>query len=454
MSAWAALRTVRPGERSAVLLASAYFFLLLASWFLIRPVRDEMGVAGGVRNLPWLFTGTLIGALVVTPLFSMLVARWQRRRFIPYAYRFLALSLAGFYVTRAWLAEDWQVFFARAFFIYTSVFNVFVVAVFWGFMADIFSKPEGQRLFPLIGAGGTLGAIAGGAITASLVQHLGLSNMLLLSIVLLEGCLWCVARLDRLRPTNAENPDSPGRSHGFDRDVDTSRPDVFPAGQTRSGAVSGILRAVRSPYMAAISVHMLLMTVGPTFLYMEQARIVERTFDAPEQRAQFFGQIDLGANTLCLLLQLFIAGRVVQVLGIGWTLSLFPAVLALGFTALAFWPVAGVLLVVQAAQRASHHGLSKPAREVLFTIVPRTDKYAAKTFIDTFVYRAGDQLGAWGYAWLLRLGAGLPAFAGWTIGVCVGWIGLSLWLGRRVARHTASDAARVARAGAPSLSAP
>ena len=183
---------VREDEVRVLLLSGAYFFLILASYYIIRPLRDEMGVAGGVRNIPWLFTGTLVGMLIVHPLFAALVARLTRQRFISITYRFFMANLLFFFVLLKLTPESQSVWAGRAFFIWTSVFNLFVVSVFWSFMADIYRLGQGKRLFGFIGVGGTIGAIVGSAITVGLAERLGPINLLIASIVLLEFAVRCV----------------------------------------------------------------------------------------------------------------------------------------------------------------------------------------------------------------------------------------------------------------------
>lgn len=224
----------RPGETRAMLWAFGYFFCLLCSYYILRPLRDEMGISGGVDKLPWLFTVTFLVMLLAVPSFGWAVARFTRRRLIPITYRFFAMNLVLFFVLlRA--AEDDPVV-ARAFFVWVSVFNLFVVSVFWSFMADIFSTEQGRRLFGFIAAGGSVGAILGPSITAALVGPLGAVNLLLVSAALLEAAVLCVRRLLRGpagEAAPAEGPDREGRAIG-------------------GGLLAGITEVARSPYLLGI----------------------------------------------------------------------------------------------------------------------------------------------------------------------------------------------------------
>src|SRR5215208_3960586 len=186
---------VRPEERRAMWLSCAYFFFVLASWFILRPIRDEMGAAGGVRNLSWLFTGTLAVTLVANPLFSALTVRLPARRFVPITYRFFMVNLLVFYALSRYLPEDRHIWLGRAFFVWSSMYNLFIISVFWAFMVDVWRTDQGKRLFGFIGVGGTLGSLAGSATTVALATRIGPVNLLLVSVVLLEVAVQCMRRI-------------------------------------------------------------------------------------------------------------------------------------------------------------------------------------------------------------------------------------------------------------------
>jgi AAA family ATP:ADP antiporter len=412
------LGNVRPAEGAALSWAFLYFFTLLSSYYIVRPMRDEMGIAGGVDNLQWLFTGTFVAMLAVVPLFGWVSSRFERRRFLPAVYYFFIVNLLLFFVlfssgiTHAWVA--------RAFFIWTSVFNLFVVSVFWSFMADIFSNAQARRLFGFIAAGGTAGAICGPLLTTALAMPLGPANLLPLSAGLLGVAVVCVHHLGAWRSTVGER--------------DAAQPED---GRAIGGQVlAGVQLVLRSPYLLGICLLMLLFTTLATFLYFQQAQIVRDSFSDPAQRTAVFAAMDLAVNVVTLLFQVLLTGRLVQWLGLGWTLALIPLLLAAGFLALGLSPVLAVLVVVQVLRRAGNYAIMRPAREMLYVVLGREEKYKAKNFIDTVVYRGGDALSAWAYAGLTALGLSLSAIALVAVPLSLLWAGIAYRLGQAQTRRS------------------
>jgi len=419
---------LREGEAPALVRATAYYFLLLASYYVLRPLRDEMGVRGSPDALSWLFVGTLAGTAALSPLFSALVSRYTRRVFVPVVYRVLIATLVGFWALLTFSPGSWHLPAARVFFIWVSVFNLFAISVFWGFLADLFRPEAGRRLFGFIAVGGTLGAVAGAALTASLASLLGPTNLILLAALLLEGAVFCVRGL--VRHFGVDDPSRASAAPG-------GEPEGVPPG---TGVLSGIRLVAGSPYLLAISLFLLLYTVSSTFLYFEQARIVKASFADSAQRTAFFARIDLWVNLLAAFTQVFLTGRVVKALGVGGTLAALPLLTLAGFTALAVSPTASVLVLVMVGRRAGDFALIRPARELLFTVLPREEKYAAKNFVDTFVYRSGDVVGAFADRGLGAIGATGAALAGLFVPVALAWALLSGWLGRRQASLAARRA--------------
>ena len=428
----ARLTGTRPEESAIVLLSAAYFFFILSAYYVMRPIREEMGVAGGVENIPWLFTATLSAMLVAHPIFASIVSRWPRKRFVSITYRFFILNLIVYYFLLSGVAEGSAaaVWVGRTFFVWISVFNLFVVSVFWSFMTDIYRERQSRRLFGLIGVGGTLGGIVGSSITAFLVGELSAAALLWFSIVLLECAVACVRGLDRrvgkLRSDSAE-PAQASKPSQTSEPSQASEPDPVIGGS----ALDGIRRVAGSPYLLGICAFMLLFTVGSTFLYNIQAEIMSRTFSDPAERTSVFARIDLAVNVLTLVTQLFLTGRIMRWLGVGVTLALLPLLSVAGFLALGAAPVFAVFVVFQVLRRAGNFAVAVPTREVLYTVLPRRDKYKAKNFNDTFVYRAGDQVGAWSFAGLGALGLGTAALSWFMVPVAGAWLVVALWLGRR-----------------------
>jgi AAA family ATP:ADP antiporter len=432
---------VREHETAALVASCAYFFFVLSAYYVIRPVRDEMGLAGGVENLAWLFTGTLVGMLLVHPLFTALVARFPRRRFVPLIYRFFILNLVAFFLVFGAADTGQAVWVGRVFFVWTSVFNLFVVSVFWSFMTDLYRPAQSQRLFGLVAVGGTLGAILGSTLTSALVPLLGPVNLLLVSALLLEIAARAARVLDGQEASLARAAPLEGAAPaGGDGDRVIG-----------GGVLDGIRHVARSPYLLGIAALMLLFTIASTFLYFQQAAIVARVFEgAPQARTRLFASLDLAVNVLTLATQVFVTGRVLRWLGVALSLAVLPVLSLVGFAILGSAPVLTVLVAFQVLRRAGNFAIQRPAREVLYTVLPRTDKYKAKNFNDTFVYRVGDQLGAWSYTAIAWLGLGLSGLALTMVPLSAVWLLLALWLGGRYrARLEARRPGPVAVDGGP-----
>lgn len=413
---------VRPAEIRALGWSWLYIFCVLSSYYIVRPIRDEMGVAGGVENLQWLFTGTLLGMIVVNPPFAALVAKLPRVRFIAVTYRFFMVNLLIFILLLHMATAEQHIWVGRLFFIWTSVFNLFVVSVFWALMVDVFDFEQGKRLFGFIAAGATLGGIAGSSITASLAKGVPATYLLLGSVVLLEAAVFSVRRLSQLS------------------DVLHRRP-AAESGEPLIGGnvLSGVTHAFKSPYLINVSVYILLFAITSTFLYFQQAEIARHSFTDRGARTAFFARVDLWVNVLTLGAQLFLTGRLLRAIGVGLTLAMLPALSVLGFGTLAMTPTIAVLVVYQVLRRAGNFAFARPTREVLFTVVPREDKYKAKSFIDTVIYRTGDQVGAWSYAALGFLGLAMTGISVVAVPISIAWLLNGLWLGQKQERMATAE---------------
>ncbi|MFN2371852.1 MAG: NTP/NDP exchange transporter [Candidatus Krumholzibacteriia bacterium] len=411
---------LREGETAPVLLSTLLFWLLLTAYYLLRPLREEMGLAGGVDNLPGLFMITLAAMVLVAPLLGWLVRRYRREVFLPAALHFFAANLVLFYVALRFTSGDELVVVGRVFYVWLSVFNLCVLSLFWAFMVDGFGYERSRRLFGIVALGGTAGAIVGSGLTTLLVSAVGRHNLVLAALVLLEAAVACILVLSRrfyaagYEPTAHEAPGG--------------------------GILAGVTRTVKSPYLLGISAYIFLYSLTATFLYFEQARIIAANVVGRDARTAMFGQIDLWTNVLTLGCQLFLTGRLLRVLGAGLVLAMLPLAVGLGFAALGAWPTLTVLVIFQVARRAGNYALAKPARETLFTVLDREDRYKAKNFIDTFVYRGGDALGAGIFARITA--TGLVSVAWLAVPVAAVWLVVALALGRRqrtLARRRAAD---------------
>jgi len=411
---------VRPGEMRTLLWSFACFFCLLAGYYVLRPLRDEMGIAGGVRNLQWLFTATFVVMLAVVPVFGAVVARLPRRRFIPLVYHFFVANIAIFWLLLTFDAGKVPV--ARVFFVWISVFNLFAVSVFWSFMVDLFAHEQGKRLFGFIAAGGSAGALLGPALTVALAAPLGPVNLLIVAALLLELALLCARRLESVTPQVAGVPSA-----------ETAQPAPGPPAESAAlggGWLAGIAMLLRSSYLAGIALWVSLLSLAGTFLYFQQAGIVAAASDDPAVRTSIFAAIDLAVGILTIIVQFFATGRLMARFGVGPAAAALPLVFALGFLTLAFAPMLFVVIAFQAIQRTANFAISNPAREVLFTVLQREEKYKAKNVIDIVVFRGADALSGWLFAVLRGAGLELSTISLATVPVAGVWLLLALALGR------------------------
>lgn len=428
---------VRPDETKAMLVSFAYFFCVLSGWFVLRPIREATAAASGVGTLPYLFTGTLTVMLLANPLFASLVVRFTVRRFIAITYHFFVVNLLVFYALLRFVAPGegtvGDLWIGRAFFVWTSVFNLFVVSIFWAFMADAFRSEQAKRLFGFIAVGGTLGSVVGSATTATFAAQIGTANLLLVSAVMIELAVLCVVRFPARLGVPADGSDEPAVSAApLEAPINARALQARGDGPPIGGSVwAGITHVLRSPYLLGISAFFVLFTIGSTVLYFQQADIVGRTYADRATRTTMLARLELVVQSLTLLTQIFFTGRLIRWLGMGMALAFLPLVSVLGFAALGTWPVFMVVAVLVVVRRAGNFGLNNPALEILFTVLPREDKYKAKSFIETFVYRSGDQIGAWGFAGLTALGLSLSGVAYAAVPLAVVWLVLAVWLGRR-----------------------
>jgi AAA family ATP:ADP antiporter len=369
-----------------------------------------MGIQGGVENLPWAFTATFVAMLAAVPLYGWAVSRFPLRRLLPGVYVFFALNLAGFWALFA--AGVHREAVAIAFFVWVSVFNLFVVSVFWSFMADLFDTGQAKRLFGPIAAGGSLGAVTGPAMTVAVVGSVGPERLPLVSAALLLGAVACIAALVAW-----------GARHG-------SRAAAEQPAPLAGSAWAGISRTLRSPHLLAIGGYIVLFTTLSTFLYFEQAKIVRDALPDAAQRTRFFAGVDLAVNSLTLAGQLLLTGRILNRFGVGRSLASLPAITLAGFALLAVYPALWVVAGFQVLRRALNFFVARPAREVLFTAVTAEDRYKSKSFLDTVVYRGGDAVSGWLHAGLRALGLGTAGVALAALPVAALWLALAMALGR------------------------
>src|SRR3989440_1765761 len=409
------LVVLQPGEAPALLASFATLLCMFASYTILRPVRDALGITSGLEKIPYLFWGVFIVMLVVQPLYGWLTSRFPRAVFLPWVYGFFIANLLGFYV---WfrLGAD-RTWIARTYFVWVSVFNLFVVAAFWSLMADLFTREQAGRVFGFIWAGASTGGLIGPFVAHELAVPLGASNLLPISAALLAVSLVLMIAVIRLQRTQAAA-------------VRVEEPPQADA------ALGGSLWAafgqvVRSPYLLGIALFVLLMTSVSTFLYLEQQAFVAKAFATADERTRFFGGIDFWVQAASLLMQLLFFGRLFKWVGLRAMLVSVPVIMTAGYALVALAPGFMVLVVVYAVRRVGDYALTRPCRDALFTVVSREEKYKAKSLIDTFVYRGGDALSGSLYKELTgSFGAG-PAAIGW-LGAAISalWSVLALALGK------------------------
>ncbi|PTX11322.1 MFS transporter [Achromobacter mucicolens] len=387
----------------------AFFFFLFCGYFMLRPIRETMGIQGGVNQLQWLFTATFLATLAVVPLFGWISNRVPRATLVTWVYAIFALTMV-FFAALLHL-QPGSVWAARAFYVWLSVFNLFVVSIAWSLMADVFRMESAKRLFALIAAGASAGGLCGPLLGALLAGALGPAGLLVLSALLLTATLPLKQWLLAWRAA--------------------SRPDVGLADMQRpieGGILAGLSRIFQSRYLLGISLLVVLLAALNTFLYMEQARLVADAFPDTAQRIRVFSALDFTVQTLALLSQIFITGRVAARLGLRFLLTAVPLAVAVAFLALAAFPVFAVLAAAMILRRAGEYALIRPGREMLFTAVTPEDKYKTKNVIDTVVYRGGDAASGWVKAGIdtLGYGAALIALLGAVVALCAAAVGHGL----------------------------
>lgn len=418
---------VRRGEIGPILLAGLHFFCILTALMVLRPAREALGMQRGIEAIRWLFMATLVLTLLVNPIFGLLVSRFRRLVFISATHGFFALNLVAFYALLVLTPQAIGVTTGQVFYVWMSVFNLFITMVFWALMADRFTLEQSRRIFGVIAVGGTAGAIAGSALAASLVGIIGTPALLLVAVMFLllaTLAAWGVARLQPDRAVQEAAADSSARP------VDT------PAGRAPEdraviggSAWEGFRAVARSPYLLGISAYVLILAVMVTFVYFTRLQMVAALGDGVDMRTGIFARIDFITQTATLVMQALVAGHVMRRLGVHVALALAPLIVAAGFIGLAAIGTLTALVVFDATFRAFQRAIMRPARETLFTVVSREDKYKSKAFIDTFVYRGGDAVGAQLEGALGRIGIGLLALASFAVPLALVWAALGVWLG-------------------------
>ena len=405
----------RPEELPGLLAAFACVFFMFSSYSILRPIRETMGLTSGLETLPALFWGTFVAMLALQPVYGWLTSRFRRTVFLPWVYLFFILNILGFY---AWFnAQDDHTWIARIYFVWVSVFNLFVVAVFWSLMADVFSREQAGRLFGFIAAGLSLGGLFGPFLGQRLAEPIGTINLLLVSATLLAvglGFMLVVLGWHRRLGVSADSTDAV--------------PD--PDARLGGSALAAFRQVASSPYLALIALFVLLLTWVSTFLYLEQQALVAARFADRDARTEFFNRLDFWVQAASLVVQMFLFGRLYRWLGFRALITLVPVAMAFGYVALALAPTFAVLIGVMVVRRVGEYAIARPSRDTLYTVVSREEKYKAKSLIDTFVYRGGDATSASLHALLKStFGLGLVGIAWVGAGIAALWALVAFRLG-------------------------
>ncbi len=441
---WAArLMNFKRGELPLAVLASLFHFCVLCGYFFLRPVREAMGVSRGMDELRWLFVVTSVSSLVVVLLFGGVVSKLDRRRFIPTGYLFIIACLLAFSALLIFdagsggglIGTDAETGVARAvgytFYVWLTVIALFNTSLFWAYMVDVFNVDQGKRMFAFIGIGGTLGAIVGGWSTnviSGMTESVYLpAGLMLIGASLFGAAIMVMLSLDN-SATRSEHSTLTARGGG----VTAGQQD----GEQIGGSFwDGATAVATSPYLLGTGGYIVLLAISNTMIYFTQANIILDNTDTFSQRVGSFAQFDMLAQIATLITQMFITTHVIRRLGVGWTLTILPAVTVAGFAVLAVWPVYGVMAIFQALHRATRYAVARPARETLFSVVPPAEKYKAKPVVDVFLYRAGDVAGAGIDGALRALGLALGWVAAATVPLAAVWAVLAVGLGKAQARR-------------------
>jgi AAA family ATP:ADP antiporter len=435
-----------PYERSILWHGAVWFFLILFSYYVLRPIREQIGSTYGIENLSWLFWATFVVMLIAIPLYSILVGKFHRKILVPCIYLIFVTCLISFWLAMTGLPDSAQIWVARAFFVWISVYGLFIVSFFWSIAGDMLSTDQGRRIFGVMSGGGTIGGLVGSQVAGRLVGQLGVANLLLIPAGLLLIALVVYFSMER----------------SFKKLSDPTERKRDSGKATGGNPFAGFTAVFKSTYLFAICLFGLFLATCGTTVYFQQAEIVGAAFAdiefdeshiqnrdsltdkqlkatraklqkaaSKEASTEYFANINFAVSIVTLLFQCVIVGWLMRKGGLGWTLAMLPIAYVIGITSLALSPSIAVLAVVSVIGRSAEYGISNPAREVLFTAVKREDRYKAKSFIDTVVRRGGDSaIGGVYKAARETLGMAMTTLSWIMIPIAITWIGLSLFIGR------------------------
>lgn len=416
---------VNPGEIKALFISCLYFYLVLCAYYIFRPIRNEMTIAIGLEYIQWLLMLSMLVLFAVMPIFGWITGKFKTRQFMGYCTLFFASNLVIF--SFLFNVEQRPVWVSSTFFVWVNVFNMFIVSLFWSFMNDVYSRTQSKRLFAFIASGGTLGALTGPVLHRFLVDDLGLAALLLISAVILASSVFCINWLIKWENTE------------FDpEDVDHT-PHTVKDESLRGSIWDGLMLIIKSPYLMGICAFVALYAISLTFVMIYQAELIEATYPDPIERTKIFSMIDFASTAIALVLQILVTSNLIRWIGFRATFLLIPLGITIGFTFIAAYPVLLVTMVMTVFRRAGDYAIMKPAREMLFSVVSREEKYRSKNFIDTAILRTGDTTGAWLLAGARALGASATAIPLIGVGMGIAWCSVAYWLGTQYNRLSGED---------------
>ena len=375
------LPTIEKNEKIILLRAFLFFFFVLASWYALRPVRNELAVQGGIYNLPWLLMGVMLAMLIINPIYSWLVSRINQNRLILYIYSFFILNLILFLTMWTFAGEDGRIWTGRAFYIWANVYSFFVVSIFWVTMINFFSHTDSKKFFGIISAGGSLGAFFGSTVARyfsteicgnTSISDLGPMSLIIFSIFSL---LFAIFFSRTFKPRALDMDNSPKELGG--------------------SSFEAIQNIIKDPAIRNIGLYVILFTMLMTTSWMISLGIVEEWSKDPCERTGFFARIEQIVTPLTLLMQLFLASYILRRVGSLAVLSIYGVLFTIAFMAYAFYPTITTVMMVVISLRIFEYGLNKPTRESIYTKLKQQDRYKSTVFIDTFLARSGDVIGGW-----------------------------------------------------------
>lgn len=418
----AAAMKVEAHEIRATVLSFLFVFTLMAAYFIMRPVRDAMASDWSRTETSFLWSLTFLFSLVAVVLYGFIISRVRFSRVVPGVYVFFAASFAAFYFASGSVADTTLI--DKTFYVWLSVFSLFHTSVFWSFMSGLFSKEQAPRLFAVIASGASIGAIVGPAIPTFFAEEIGVMNLMLISAAMLLIPVPIIGALERLKVTELDNQHL--------------QADLRQAEQLGKDPFSGYMLFIHNPYLLAIGSFIVMYVTMSTFVYMELREFL--AIYARPERTEIRASIDLLVNSLAVLTALFLTSRLSTRFGMATTLAFIPALMVGGWMVVAFIPVLGVLISLEIVRRAGNYAVTRPGREMLFTVVDHETRFKAKPVIDINVYRGGDMLTAWlhtGLRELLNFGLGGVALVGAVVAGI--WAMTGVYLGRAYKRAGTED---------------